>query len=252
MKKLLYLILFAILSGCTGNKAIDKAVLSAQNATQRIDTIFLGFRFGMTLKEVYEHITNLSKQGKQIIIADLINDAEYKRIMSLIANPDNCPDCKDFFYDRSIRYSKYIFTTSNGKEFTTYFSPYFYNGKLYRMCFCLYSKNSNIEIEDKEQIYKTYLQAKRKEFKEYYDDYHGIYYSILNNLVIKFYNNERGKMGMSDDGQQKILFMPGEQHNERYSIHVAMDYIDMVTEKKYNDETEKEKVKKIRETSSDF
>jgi hypothetical protein len=236
MKKLLCLLSLAIaLAGCDSNQKIDKAIASAANSTQRIETIFLGFRFGMTLKEVYEHIYKLSIQHDNVHIPDLIKeDREYNLLMSLIQDPNNCEDCENYFYKRSILNSKYIFTASNGKEFIICFSPSFYEEKLYRMCFDLYSKEG-LGFDDKELVYKTYLQAKQKEFKEYYDDYNGMCYSILDNLVIKFYiSNEK-----------RSYTKPSE-------YYVVMDYIDMTTEKKHKEEERGKEEIKIKETLNDF
>ena len=53
---------------------LDSAKIKAQNSEILVDTIFLGFRFGMTEREVMTHFKKLIKQKKFILTTLVIVD----------------------------------------------------------------------------------------------------------------------------------------------------------------------------------
>jgi hypothetical protein len=169
MKKVLFLLAVSVMFGCN-NKAKQKedneakfenAIENAQSSEIKVTELFLGFKFGMTESQVYNHIDSLETIGKVYI-----------------------DDSKSFAYD---------FTQPQGLIIKIGFVPAFQDDGLYQMTYTLEDKNFGSMGSEHSIMYIAFNESdKNVGFSTYTtgdtttDDM--VIYKIKDNLVITFKN----------------------------------------------------------------
>jgi len=212
----------------TPYSVLHKALEEAEQSTNRSDTIFLGFRFGMTQREFINHATNLKKAKKiEDIFTNIIGETTLN----------------------------YYFTSSEGR---TYYgvriTPSYYNNKLYKLSLTYESEYLKFITDAHDAFYKTYLTSKRSGFSEYITN--DCYVSASDNYLVPN-DNEKHKIlnkHFSIRDNQVIKFYVDKKYSDKYIT--CIDYIDCPNEKKKYKELrlqrEEEEKKAINKTASDF
>jgi len=129
---IIFLVLLVIPISCLDqtqvqNNEYDKARKRELSKNVRYDTIFLGLRFGMTEKETYNYLTELSKR-------EIISSA----------------------FDSSFSYNFDFGQTAVPPNATGYIHPQFYEGKLFRLgIYVQHDRNYDIKYY-KEKLFHIY------------------------------------------------------------------------------------------------
>lgn len=158
-------------------KALQEAITAAQNANITEKEIFLGFRFGMTLEEVRNHLDKLEETGKVYV-----------------------DDQRNYVYDFHTELT----------TLRTSFVPLFHNDSLYKFNFYFTTENTLIDSAELNmlQAVKTFSQTDRTGFDFFiYEDVMGDteYFYIKNNLIIHFDAIARARMSYINAPIDKVV-----------------------------------------------
>ncbi|MEG2157005.1 MAG: hypothetical protein RRY07_04365 [Bacteroidaceae bacterium] len=186
MKKVLFCLLAVFVLASCGNAnknkqtekektKLETAVSNAENAEITETEIFLGFRFGMSEKQVDSLFTELFKAKK------------------IYANRDGSYQC-DF--------------NTESYDFNINFMPKYYNGELYEM---LYPLTNTLMPSSNDYVFMAlpFIRSERgKSFDKFTTkDVLGdeIYTNIKGNLIVSFYSGAKAMMKYSNAPIAKIV-----------------------------------------------
>ena len=108
MNKIIWIgaIIVTSITGCTQMGSYDRLVTSELAKGKKMDSLFLGIKFGMTSKEFYAHCWELNKQG--VITDGLNNTSVLYKLDSVLEYPASMFFYPDF-YDNKISKMKVSF-----------------------------------------------------------------------------------------------------------------------------------------------
>lgn len=182
VKTLVFAVCLSALWSCVSSKEKRKedelkfAIEQAELSEQAENDLFLGFKFGMTEKEVKKHLDQLMKEEK-------------------------------IYLNKAMEY-QYDYTSNFGVVNNINFVPKFHDGKLYEMVFPIVNSLTPSKGDYIFMASDFISSDKGKQFKSIItEDIFGetVYTSIKGNLIIKFENSSGSKMRYTNAPVDRIV-----------------------------------------------
>lgn len=200
-KTLVFAVCLSALWSCVSSKEKRKedelkfAIEQAELSDQTENDLFLGFKFGMSEKDVDNHLKKLLKEGKLY----LNNSKEYQ----------------------------YDYTSKYGIKNNVNFIPKFHEGKLYEMVYPIVNPLTPSKGDYIFMASDFISSDKGKQFKSIItEDIFGetVYTSIKGNLIIKFENSSGSKMRYTNAPVDRIVSDLNDQEREKKAKESSSEF----------------------------